>query len=189
MTFDTIEQKLEALAECGLKLKEPFGVADLVESWGREALDEPGFDLALVCLGMEHEGEPFTPHCDVLWHFDAECIDGDGSYVRIAERMALMAQGSLPLAEVEDHVDLEEGEAWLRFKCGGEDVRIACRVQDDWVDPGIFVHFVNLLAKHDPDKLFIFHELGGSQSCIIGCVTKEEFRELRALIPKVDPLS
>src|SRR5579884_3589282 len=35
----TIEEKLDALARCGLKLKEQFGVPDLVESWGREALD------------------------------------------------------------------------------------------------------------------------------------------------------
>lgn len=188
MPFDTIEQKLQALAECGLKLKEPFGVPDLVASWGREALDKPGFDLALVCLGMEHEGAPWTPHCDVLWHFDTECIEDDGSYARIAERMALMAQGSLSLSEIEDHVDVEGGEAWLQFKCGGESIRITCEVQDDWVDPNVFGHFVDLLAKCDPNKLFIYYDFG-AQDCIIGCITREQYRKLRALIPKVQPLS
>ena len=84
----TIEEKLDAFAQCGLNLKDPFGVPDLVESWGREALDEPGWNLALVCLGMTEEKAPWTPHCENLWHFDTECIDGDGSYVRIARRMA-----------------------------------------------------------------------------------------------------
>jgi hypothetical protein len=72
----TIEEKLGALADCGLKLKDQFGVSDLADSWGREALDEPRWNLALVCLGMTHEEPPWTPHCDNLWHFDTECIEG-----------------------------------------------------------------------------------------------------------------
>ena len=68
----TIEEKLNALARCGLKLKDQFGVADLAESWGREALDEPGWNLTLVCLGMTQEEPPWTPHCDNLWHFDTD---------------------------------------------------------------------------------------------------------------------
>jgi hypothetical protein len=30
----TIEEKLQALGECGLKLRDQFGIPDLVESWG-----------------------------------------------------------------------------------------------------------------------------------------------------------
>jgi hypothetical protein len=48
----TIDKKLDVLARCGLKLEDPSGVPDLVESWGREALDEPDWNLTLVCLGM-----------------------------------------------------------------------------------------------------------------------------------------
>jgi len=184
----TIEEKLHALAECGLKLREQFGVPDLVESWGREALDEPGYNLALVCLGMTQEEPPWTPHCDNLWHFDTECIEGDGSYVRIAKRMAEMAQGSLPLSDFQDHVDIEEGKAWLHFKCQGKPVQIDCEVQDDWVDPSVFGHFVDLLAKCDPNKVFLYHDLGG-QDCIIGCVTQEQFNKLKKVIPQMQPLS
>jgi hypothetical protein len=31
----TIEEKLRNLAECGLTLRRPFGIPDLVKSWGR----------------------------------------------------------------------------------------------------------------------------------------------------------
>lgn len=188
MSHDTIEDKLRALAECGFKLKDQFGVSDLVESWGREELDKPGFKLALVCLGMTQEGPPWTPHCDNLWHFDTECIEDEGSYVRIAERMAEMAQGSLPLSDLEDHVDLEEGTAWLQFKCQGKPVHIDCAVEDDWVDRTVFGHFVALLAKCDPNKLFIYHDLGG-QDCIIGCATLEQYGKLKRVIPEVRPLT
>ena len=51
----TIEEKLDALARCGLKLRDQFGVPDLVQSWGREALDEA--HLGLVGLdGAHHSG-------------------------------------------------------------------------------------------------------------------------------------
>lgn len=185
----TIEEKLHVLAECGLKLKDQFTVPDLVASWGREALDEPGYNLTLVCLGMTQEEPPWTPHCDNLWHFDTECIEGDGSYVRIAERMTEMAQGSLPLSEIQDHVDIEQGEAWLKFKCQGKPVHIDCKVEDDWVDTGLFGHFIELLAKCDPNKLFIIHDLGGGQDCIIGCVTRAHFAKLQKVLPGVRPLS
>lgn len=188
MAYDTIEEKLRALAECGFELKDPFDVSDLIESWGREALDQPGFNLALVCLGMTEEGPPWTPHCENLWHFDTECIEGDGSYVSIAKRMAEMARGSLPLSEIEDHVDIEEGRAWLRFSCGGAPVRIDLAVDDDWVDASIFGTFVGLLAKHDSGKLFIYSDLGG-QDCIIGCTARAQFEKLRQLIPSVQPLT
>jgi hypothetical protein len=188
MAYDTIEDKLLALAECGFKLKEGFGVPDLVESWGREALDKPGFELALVSLAMTEERPPWRPRCDNLWHFDTECIEGDGSYVSIAERMAEIAQGSLPLSDFEDHVDIERGEAWLRFRCRGEPVDIRCAVDSDWVDADIFRHFVELLAKCDPGKLFIHYDTGG-QDCIIGCATQHQYERLRRLIPEVRPLA
>jgi hypothetical protein len=183
-----IEDKLRALAECGLRLREPFGVPDLVKAWGREALDAPGFNLTLVGLGMTEEAPPWTPHCDNLWHFDAECIDGDGSYVRIAKRMEEMAQGAIPLTDIQDVVDFENGTASLRFCCRGQTVEVECKVEDDWVDFTVFERFAELLAVHEPDKVFICHDLGG-QDCILGCVTREQLGKLRKLLPQVRALS
>ena len=182
-----IQEKLAALAECGLKLKDQFGVADLVESWGSKALDKADWNLALVCLGMTEEKPPWAPHCDNLWHFDTECIEGEGSYVRIAKRMGEMSQGSLPLADFQDHVDIEDRTAWLRFNCQGKPIHIDCQVQDDWVDVTVFRHFVDLLAKYAPDKLFIYYDLGG-QSFITGCVTRAQYTKLQKIIPTIQPL-
>jgi hypothetical protein len=138
------------------------------------------------CLGMTQEEPPWTPYCDNLWHFDTECIEDDGSYVRIAKRMAEVAQGSLPLSDFQDRVDIEKGTEWLRFECQGKLIHIDCDVQDDWVDVGVFRHFVNLLAKRDPNRLFIYYDLGG-QDCIIGCVTRAQYATLQKLIPAVQP--
>jgi hypothetical protein len=75
---------------------------------------------------MTEEKPPWTTYCGNVWHFDTECIEGDDSYVRFAKRMTEMAQGSLPLSDIQDHVDIDEGPAWLQFKCQGNPVHINC---------------------------------------------------------------
>ena len=182
------EQRLKTLETCGLKLSSDFTVSDLLESWPREDYEKPGYDLVLVGLGMTEERPPWRSHCKNLWHFDTECVEDDGSYTAIANRMSELANGSLPISVVKDHVDIEGGHAWLEFTCQSKKIRIDCKVEDDWVDPGVFGHFVRLLEKADPNKIYIYFDLGG-QDCIIGCVTKEQFAKLKKIIPKVVPLS
>jgi hypothetical protein len=184
----TLESKLTTVAECGLTLSPDFTVDNLLESWDRESFEKPGFDLVLVVLGMTEEHPPWRPHCQNLWHFDTECIEDHGSYVEIAKRMADMAGASLHLEDITDHVDIENGLAWLRFNCRGQEYKIVCDVDDDWVDFNVFGHFVELLGKADPDKIFIYYDLSG-QDCIIGCVTRQQFDALKKVIPKFEPLS
>lgn len=187
MRAGTFREKIGVLCECGFCLSEPFTIEDLAASWDADTLQAPGFDRALASLGASQERPPWTPHCRNLWHFDAECIEGDGSYVRIARRMAEMTQGSLVLTNLEDRVDLDEGVAWLEFDCGGQRVHVDCTIDDDWVDQNVFGVFVTLLARHAPDKLFIYYDLHG-QDCILGCTTRKQFELLRREIPEMQPL-
>lgn len=182
------EEKFQRLAECGFKLRPEFSASKLIESWGREVLAGSDFKGVLVCLGSEGDAPPYTPRCDNLWHFDTECIEDHGSYKRIAQRMSDMAGESLPLTDIEDYVDIDEGKAWLRFRCKGQAVQIDCKVEDDWVDTDVFGHFIQLLAKCDPNKLFIYYDLGG-QDCIIGCATRSQYAQLQRVIPEIRPLS
>ena len=187
VALQTLEEKLAALATCGITLRPEFSVDDLLSSWGRAQYEEPGFDMTLVGVGMTQEEPPWTPRSDMLWHFDTECIEDHGSYVAIATRLKELAGGSLPLTRIEDYVDLEEGEAWLSFEIGGKTTKIDCQVDDDWVDAAVFAPFVRLLADHDPSKIFLYYNLGG-QDCIIGCLDKADYGKLRKLIPGVEPL-
>lgn len=184
----TLEEKLEALASCGISLRPEFSVNDLLSSWDRSEYEEPGFNHTLVGVGMTQEKPPWTPRSTNLWHFDTECIEDHGAYVDIATRMAELAGGSLPLMSIEDYVDIEEGSAWLAFKLDGRAIKIDCEVKDDWVDPKIFGHFVRLLATKDSSKIFFYYDLGG-QDCIIGCLDRQNYKKLRGLIPKVEPLT
>jgi hypothetical protein len=183
----TLEQKLEVLAGCGIRLAEPFTGDDLRGLWSRTDWDKPGYDLVLVALGMAEEQEPHRSHCVNLWHFDTECIEDHGDYKRIAERMAAMAEGSLPLENIEDHVDVQDKQAWLSFSLHGKDIKIECEVQDDWVDPTVLSRFVELLAQSDSSKIYVCYELGG-QDCLIGCVTKEALSGLNRQAIRFVPL-
>ena len=184
---DAIEVRLAALAECGLRLAPGVSISELAASWGRDRLDQPGWGFALICLGMESEING-RPHSTNVWHFDTECIEDHGDYVRIAARMADMTLGGMVLTDVKDFVDIEAGSAWLEFKCEGQDFHIDCEVTDDWVDTKLFRHFVDILAARDPQRLFFYFNLGG-QDCIIGCLERTQYARLRDLIPEVEPLS
>src|ERR1043165_5579671 len=116
----TLERKLEILAECGLSLAPPFTAESLLESWPRERFEEPGYRMTLVGLGMTEEQPPWRNHCVNAWHFDTECIEDTGSYVRIAERMAELTQGSLVIGNARDQVDIEAGIANLDFEHSGK---------------------------------------------------------------------
>jgi hypothetical protein len=174
----TLERKLETLAECGLSLAPPFTPENLLESWPREQFEKPGFTMTLVGLGMTEEQPPWRNHCANVWHFDTECIEDTGAYVRIAERMAELTQGSLVLGSVRDQVDIEAGIANLNFDHSGKPEHFDFEVNDDWVDPAIFPHFVRLLEQTDPSKVYLYHDTGG-QDCVIACVTRDQFAALK----------
>src|SRR4051812_26563749 len=118
MSFD---EQLDALARCGLKLDDRLQALRRADTWSRRDPGEGDWGSVLVYLGSYDRG---APRCDALWHLDTECIEGDGSYVTIAERMAKMAQGSLPLTAIQDHVDMDGGQGWLRFTCQGKKIKI-----------------------------------------------------------------
>lgn len=173
----TLEDKLEILAGCGLSLAPPFLVSDLLESWSREDFEKPGFTLTLVGLGITEERPPWRNHCVNTWHFDTECIEDSGAYVRIAERLSELTQGSLEITNVRDEVDLEAGIASLDFDHSGRAVHIDFEVNDDWVDPSVFTNFVRLLELSDPSKIFLHHDTGG-QDCVIACVRRDQVASL-----------
>ncbi len=183
----TPEQKLEILERGGLKLASPFTARDLIDSLNREQLEEPGFALTLACLGMSEERPPCRNYCVNVWQFDTECIEGSGSYVRIAERMAELTQGSLVVENVRDYVDEEAGLAILEFEHEGKTVHIDCKVQDDCVDPKVFGHFVRLLASSDPSKVFLYYDTGG-QEAILACVSRDESAMLKQAGVGFEPL-
>ena len=166
------------LASCGIHLKSEFTVETLFESFPREKYETSHYIGLLIRLGGELEHEPWTPLSNNIWHFDAECIDGPGSYVHIAERFRGLAQGELPIENIRDQVDHENGDAWVEFEINGQTIHWGARVKKDWVDPEIISNFCILLAAQHQTRRYTFFDLKG-QSCLIGCSTERELMRLR----------
>ena len=173
-----LAEQLRALAECGIRLSAAIGAEGFSSRFSPQGSEKDSYRLLLCALGEEIEtvsesDEYLGYFSDNIWHFDTECIEGDGSYVAIAERMSTLAQGDLPLQKVDDHVDFEEGVAWLSFALDGQPHKWTLKIDDDWVDPALFDRFAELLASRKSGKRFTYINLGG-QDCLIGCATPEQ---------------
>ena len=176
----SLDQQLENLATCGIRLRPEFTVDTLLESFDRGKYEERPYVGAVIRLGGETEHEPFRPLSDNLWHLDTESIHGEGSYKYVAERMRDLAQGELPIENIRDHFDAENGDAWVAFDLRGETLEWHARVKEDWIDPGILTNFCALLRQQNGSRRYTYLDLKG-QNCIIGCATEEELRKLRKM--------
>jgi hypothetical protein len=173
-----LEEQLSTLAECGIRLRPEFSGETLLESFPREKYETSRYIGVLIRMGGELEREPYTPLSNNVWHMDAECIEDRGDYARIAERMRELAQGELPIENIRDQVDIENGDAWVEFELNGETIHWGARVKDDWIDPEILSNFCRLLEQQGGERRFTYFDLKG-QNCLIGCATEEELRRLR----------
>lgn len=173
-----LEEQLATLSECGIYLKPEFTVETLLESFPREKYETSHYAGLVIRLGGTLEREPWTPLSNNVWHLDTECIEDSGDYVRIAERFRDLAQGELPIENIRDRVDIENGDAWLEFELNGETIHWGARVNDDWIDPEILSKFCALLAGQNRSRRYTYFDLKG-QDCLIGCATEDELRKLR----------
>jgi len=173
----SLEERLVALSECGIRMNPGLSVKESLVSFDRDEFEADGL-LVLTMLGSEVECEPEGRFCDSLWHFDTECIEDHGAYAAIAERMRLLAGRDLPITDIADYVNLEENRAWLSFRIGGAMTKWDARVQDDWVDPTILSRFAALLRGRDTGRAYTYLDLGG-QDCLIGCASESQRRALR----------
>ena len=172
-----LEEQLRTLASCGISLATGLGPEALTISFDRTAFESDPYRLARLVMGGEAETEaqasPSGYLSDQIWHFDTECIEDHGAYATIATRLHTLAQGALPLEQIEDYVDVDEGQAWVGFRLEGRPYRWEAEVKDDWVDPTILSRFAALLAQRDQGRRFTYIDLGG-QDCLIGCSTEEQ---------------
>jgi hypothetical protein len=176
---DTLEGKLRVLEKYGLRLAKPFTVDSLLAVFDRDEYEKPGYGTVLVGLGTAEDEEPFRQHSENLWHTDFECIEEEGDYKAVVERMVEMSRGSLVLTEIEDGVDRTRGEALLSFAFKGERISYQLELDGDYVDFSLFEELADLLNRSDPSKVFVYYDLGGYDG-VFGCVTEEQYRGLKS---------
>src|SRR5262245_50486265 len=130
------EDQIAFLKSVGIELKPDVTIDDLMNE-GYDPDDVNEAYLSLLCaLGNIEELS------SDIWHFDTECIEGSGSYVSIARRMAALSDGLLPLENIEDEVDYDLEKASLSFVFHGQPYKWELEVENDWVDGTVFSRLV-----------------------------------------------
>jgi hypothetical protein len=132
----TPEQQIEELNQLGLSLNDGVTIDDFLYSWDRKEYEEMPFDLLLITFGFEIEREPEGRFfCDQAWDFDVECVYESGIYVEIVTQLCRVAGMPNLITNAEDFVDVENGEAWLRYTIDGKARDYTIAVDNDLADP------------------------------------------------------
>ena len=170
--------QLDSLERCGIRLNANVAISELLAIHPERAYETAPYRRLVETMGGESNHLTDAPLSNNVWRVRVGCISGPGDYVRVAQRMARLAGGDLPMSNLTDEFDLRRGVGWLRFGLHGRDYEWAARIQERWVDPLIFSRFVTLLEEQESARRFTHLDLGG-QDVLIGCCTPEQFAELR----------
>ena len=177
----SLVQALEALAAIGIRRRPGVSDEDLVSSLGG-TMDSPVDWVNLLCvLGGEAEHGKLGRMSDDVWHVDAECIVEDGDYVQLLERFAILAKGALPLQDLSDHVDIEQGEAWVEFVLDGKPIHWDLPVSDDWMAPELYSNLQAVVASRSNGRFFIIALGQDSLICFGDAAMKQKLSELSGL--------
>jgi hypothetical protein len=185
-----IEQQLSALAQAGIVVNPGVTESDLTTFKPRAELERKPFAGLVEVLGIELEREPFTPICDRLWMCDFERVEDHGAYRDVVLRLERMTGQALKLSRIEDHVDVEAGTAWVEFDARGERIHWELRVEDDWLDPQVFVKYDALLERvGSPTRLYM-NETDYGQVAFLAAFTSEQMAAFDKLtkieLPRLD---
>lgn len=162
----SVRQGLEQLAALGIRRRDGISDDDLLLSLGG-TMDSPVDWVTLLCvLGGNVERGDFPRISDDIWHLDAECIEDNGDYVRVLEQFVVLAKGQLPLTDLRDRVDIENGEAWVEFTLDGKPIHWDLEVSDDWLAPELYTQLQELVTARAGGKKFFIVALG--QDSLVG---------------------
>jgi ADP-ribose pyrophosphatase YjhB (NUDIX family) len=160
----TLEQQIETLAELGFHLNEGVTIDDLLYSMPREEYEQRPFHLILFLYGGEVEREPWGRWiCSKVWHFDTECIEKTGDYVKIIRALCRISGRTERITNIVDFVDLESDTAWLEYTINGERRHWTIEVNDDWADTLTLAYVREDIVDQDHR----FYSMDGGQSMLL----------------------
>ncbi|SDH44083.1 hypothetical protein [Desulfosporosinus hippei] len=176
-----LEDQIKNLKNIGLELSPGFTIEHLLKEFDRKEFEKDPYKLLLAVMGgeVELEDQSSVPLSNKVWHFDTECIEDRGDYVRIANRLCDLSQGLLQITNLKDFVDIDNRQAWISFSLDGQEYKWDLKIENDWVDPGIFSKFAELLNTKSKTQRFIIMVLG--QDCIIALAEHDQLQKLNQL--------
>lgn len=173
----SFEVQLKSFEKLGYKLNNGITNETFLESYDKADFEDEPWSLMYIIFGSTIEKEPWTPITNDCWHFDAECIEDNGSYIAILENIKRISKSKLNFENTQDFVDIENEKAWVSFELNGKKYKWDLRVDNDWVDGSLFdkIRELNTELKN-PEKL-TFYGLG--QDAVIDYMSEKEMAEFK----------
>gem|GEM_PF-5642564 len=185
----TLEDKIEKLAEVGVVVDPERTIEEMLVSFNREEYELKGFDSLLFVLANEIESGPgagayFT---NQLYTFDAECIEDDGDYARIAMRFAEMFQDEFEISEIADKVDWDNNYAEMSFECGGKRYHKEFVLDGDWFDVSVIKLFIEASNDMNSQRKIGFADSDGQEIylSVMTPIQMKAFSELTGQVMRV----
>lgn len=175
-----VEQQLDELAAIGLRLSEGIEVDDLFLFGSRADMERKPFSALIAALGYCTEDGDDTPFCRSLWMGDYEAIEDHGDYVVLTRQLQVLSEERPALSNIQDFVAIGDNKAWVEFDLNGDRLHWDVTVDNDWLDPFLFVKYDQLLAEHTDLRIYSNHTDFG-QSALLGCFTKDQFDKFNRL--------
>ena len=178
----SLEDRLEALSQFGIKLNKDASIEDLLVSGDRSEYESDSLALLLMMLGSEVEtginsGAYFT---NQLWNLDTERIEDSGDYWRIILRFDEMFENQLTLTKIQDKVDYDEQEAWVSFESNGKVYQADLEFDDDWMDPNVLKLIIAAATDAGTERILGIGEPDG-QSMNLCVMTPQQMKQLNML--------
>jgi hypothetical protein len=165
--YISLEEQLDRLGQLGISLSSRATIEDLLNETDREEIESKPYLFLLIALGCEFEKNEYewVNISDNIWYLDTECIEDNGDYIRIINRLTTMSQRAFELESLVDFIDIEAKQATISFKSNGEYYNWSMEVNDDWLDMSIFSKVNTVLDKRNSEKKFFVASI--DQSCLV----------------------
>lgn len=177
---EMVEQALEQLAGCGIRLR-PGVLPDDIYLSETFLPDLPLPARLLMSLGWPLRRPPHEPLCDSVLRLDTECVCNTDTYLRLAEEACRLAGDSLPLRDVRSEVDFQAETAWLSFTLDGEAQHWKLEYNEDWLDPCFFSRLSQQMVRRKSPAQFYRPEVRTGQEEVLVCLATDQKARLEQL--------
>lgn len=177
-----LKKQLEVLGKLGISLSPEVTVHNLLKEMKFSNFVSNDYLSLLIVMGCEFQNSDniWIKFSNNIWYLDTECIEDNGDYIRVVERLIAMANGELKINNLNDYIDIENKEAKVYFELNEKLYNWELVVDDDWLDMNIFSKFNDLLSELNSHKKFYVSAI--DQSILVGIFNKIQLNEINKLI-------
>jgi|GEM_PF-2392363 hypothetical protein len=159
--FAKAEEQFNAIRGCGVNTYPKITCAKLCEGQDPASFEQAPYVHMLTLMGsLNDQGEPVS---DDVWLFNPQSIGEEGHYSWVISHFMRIAKGSLPLEDVSDTLDAENGTATITFTLDNEPVEWTVAVEDGLVADEVITGLAAIAAERGDGARFAWADVDGQR--------------------------